>query len=197
MGIRNWTCSGSLSEKTKKDKPIKSPTSRYFLKGVLSALTGFRSSHRTDSISLFSAKTAKEKSNKQKKEKSPEPEKLGLSFSTASQITKAYLKFPGGFKLAKSKSNIESAKKEPYNTKMKYPGKEAYHFPAGPSHTSPCMDPYFRSPEYQAKKGKWRREAGITAGITILMDHDREEKPDDEDNETERLKGVKFDFACG
>ncbi|AKB81137.1 hypothetical protein MSBR3_0559 [Methanosarcina barkeri 3] len=96
MGIRNWTCSGSLSERTKKDKPIKSPTSRYFLKGVLSALTGFRSSHRTDSIGLFSAKIAKEKSNKQKEEKSPKPEKLDLSFTTASQITKAYLKSSRG-----------------------------------------------------------------------------------------------------
>lgn len=91
MGIRNWTCSGSLSEKTKKDKPLRSPKKRYFLKGVLSALTGFRSSHRKDSISLFSAKTAQEKSNKPKKEKPPEPEKLSLSFTTANQVTRAYL----------------------------------------------------------------------------------------------------------
>lgn len=35
---------------------------------------------------------------------------------------------------------------------MKYPGKEAYHFPAGSSHTSPCTSPYFRSPEYREKK---------------------------------------------
>jgi hypothetical protein len=34
MGIRNWTCSGSLSEKTKKEEPIRSPKNRYFLKGV-------------------------------------------------------------------------------------------------------------------------------------------------------------------
>lgn len=72
---------------------------------------------------------------------------------------------------------------------MKYPGKEAYHFPVGPSHTSPCMNPYFRSPEYQAKKERWLLEAGITAGITILIDHDRDEKPDDEDNETEQIRG--------
>lgn len=25
------------------------------------------------------------------------------------------------------------------NFKMKYPGKEAYHFPVGVSHNSPCM----------------------------------------------------------
>ncbi|AKB81138.1 hypothetical protein MSBR3_0560 [Methanosarcina barkeri 3] len=70
---------------------------------------------------------------------------------------------------------------------MKYPGKEAYHFPVGPSHTSPCMDPYFRSPEYQAKKERWLLETGITAGITILIDHDRDEKTGDEDNETEKI----------
>jgi len=29
--------------------------------------------------------------------------------------------------------------------KMTYPGKESYHFPAGPSHTSPCQDPYWRA----------------------------------------------------
>lgn len=29
--------------------------------------------------------------------------------------------------------------------KMKYPGKEAYHFPTGITHTSPCMDIYWRS----------------------------------------------------
>lgn len=79
---------------------------------------------------------------------------------------------------------------------MKYPGPEAYHFPAGPSHTSPCMDPYFRSTAYQSKKEQWKCEAGITAGTAIPIDHDHDEKSDDEDNETEKLKGVKFDFAC-
>ncbi|WP_292378349.1 rolling circle replication-associated protein [Methanosarcina sp. UBA289] len=95
-GIRNWTCSGTLSEKTKKAEPIRSPTSRYFLKGVLSVLTGFRSSRRKDSISLFSRKLATEKPNKPKKEKAIIPEKPDLSFSTASQITKAYLKSSRG-----------------------------------------------------------------------------------------------------
>jgi hypothetical protein len=28
---------------------------------------------------------------------------------------------------------------------MKYPGPEAYHFPSGPSHNSPCMDQYWRA----------------------------------------------------
>ncbi len=96
MGIRNWTCSGSLSDKTQKNKPIRSPTNRYFLKGVLSALTGFRSSHRQDSLSLFSAKTAQDKPNKPKKEQPAKPEKPDLSFKTASQITKAYLKSTRG-----------------------------------------------------------------------------------------------------
>lgn len=29
--------------------------------------------------------------------------------------------------------------------KMTYPGKEAYHFPSGVSHTSPCMSSFWRS----------------------------------------------------
>lgn len=96
MGVRSWTCSGSLSEKIKKDKPIRSPTNRYYLKGVLSALTGFRSTHRKDSISLFSNKPAQEKPNKLKKEKAVNPKKLDLSFKTANMITQAYLKSSRG-----------------------------------------------------------------------------------------------------
>lgn len=95
-GVRAWTCSGSLSEKIKKDKPTRSPTKGYTLKGVLSALTGFRSSHRKDSISLFSANLAQEKPSKSNKEKAVKPEKLDLSFSTARQITKDYLKSSRG-----------------------------------------------------------------------------------------------------
>ena len=95
-GVRSWTCSGSLSETLRKDKPLRSPQKRYFLKGVLSALTGFRSSHRKDSISLFAAKTAQETPNKPKKEKPSEPEKLSLSFTTASKITQSYLKASRG-----------------------------------------------------------------------------------------------------
>ncbi len=37
-GIRNWTCSGTLSEKTKKAESIRSLTKRYFLKGVIISL---------------------------------------------------------------------------------------------------------------------------------------------------------------
>lgn len=44
---------------------------------------------------------------------------------------------------------------------MNYPGIEAYHFPVGDSHESPCMDLYFRSKEYQEKKEGWMRDAGI------------------------------------
>lgn len=39
--------------------------------------------------------------------------------------------------------------------------KSAYHFPPGQSHESPCMDPYFRSAEYQSKREQWMRDAGI------------------------------------
>lgn len=73
MGIRNWTSSKSLLPE-KQVKPSKDPTKRYFLKGVMSALRGFRCSHRSDSISLFESKD-KEKPNLQ------------------TEITKAYLKF--------------------------------------------------------------------------------------------------------
>lgn len=100
MGVRAWTCSGSLSEKIKQDKPIRSHTKGYTLKGVLSALTGFRSAHRKDSISLFSAKKSQEKPNKPIKEKASKPEKPDLSFKPASslnsELTKAYLKSSRG-----------------------------------------------------------------------------------------------------
>lgn len=68
---------------------------------------------------------------------------------------------------------------------MKYLGPEAYHFPAGPSHTSPCMDPYFRSPAYQVKKEQWKREAGIITGTAIPTDYDHDEKPDYETEESD------------
>jgi hypothetical protein len=39
------------------------------------------------------------------------------------------------------------------NYKMTYPGPEAYHFPAGTKHESPCMSEYWRSqPIRQGKK---------------------------------------------
>lgn len=76
MGIRNWTSSKSLLPE-KSLKPLKEPHKRYFLKGVMSALTGFRSSHRSDSISLFSESLSKDK------------EKPSLK----TEITKAYLRF--------------------------------------------------------------------------------------------------------
>lgn len=31
-----------------------------------------------------------------------------------------------------------------FRYKMKYPGRGAYHFPTGASHTSPCMSQYWR-----------------------------------------------------
>lgn len=49
--------------------------------------------------------------------------------------------------------------------KMTYPGKEAYHFPSGKSHTSPCMDPYWRA--------KPIREGNVRDEI------DRDEKPEE------------------
>lgn len=83
MGIRNWTCSKSLLPE-KSYKPVKSSSKKYFLKGVMSALTGFRSSNRSDSLSLFSGNLKKDipPDNAKNKDK-----------SLSSEITKAYLKF--------------------------------------------------------------------------------------------------------
>jgi hypothetical protein len=48
---------------------------------------------------------------------------------------------------------------------MKYPGKEAYHFPTGHSHTSPCMSSYWRAkPIHQGKK---------------ILDTEHDEKPEE------------------
>lgn len=77
-----------------------------------------------------------------------------------------------GFSLAnRPKANIDPAKQGPYNTKMKYPGKEAYTFSHGPSHTSPCMSLYWlHMPIRQGKK---------------ILDTEHDEKPDEEAEETE------------
>jgi len=54
-GCRNWTCSKSLMpEKITEANAPKTSKTRYFLKGVASAITGFRTSHRIDSMKLFS-----------------------------------------------------------------------------------------------------------------------------------------------
>ncbi|WP_292372561.1 hypothetical protein [Methanosarcina sp. UBA411] len=97
--------------KNKKTESIKSPTKRYFLKGVISALTGFRSSHRKDSTNPFSHKPATEKPNKPNKEKAVKPEKLDLSFKTASMITQAYLKHPGGYNTASLRDSLTQAER--------------------------------------------------------------------------------------
>lgn len=39
----------------------------------------------------------------------------------------------------RSKSNTSCL-----NFQMEYPGPEAYHFPEGPKHESPCMSSYWR-----------------------------------------------------
>jgi hypothetical protein len=41
-------------------------------------------------------------------------------------------------------NSLESSISFSHDYKMKYPGKEAYHFPVGPSHLSPCMDSFWR-----------------------------------------------------
>ena len=54
------------------------------------------------------------------------------------------------------------------NFKIKHPCPEAYNFPAGPSHESPCMSPYWRS--QPIRQGKIRDE----------IEH--EEKPEESDD---------------
>jgi len=95
-GLQVWTASKSLTKILSKDKPLQSPTKRFTLKGVLSALTGFRPSHRKDSISLFSPKLQEDEKQKNEPQKQIIQEKLSLQFSKASEITKAYLKSSRG-----------------------------------------------------------------------------------------------------
>lgn len=89
-GVRAWTASkGLLPEKPKpsKSEPLRSPTKGYFLKGVVSTLTGFRSSHRKDSVKLFtgSLMDIPEKPEKPKEPK-PKPKILSLLFKKASSL---------------------------------------------------------------------------------------------------------------
>mgnify|MGYP007017321270 CR=1 FL=1 len=56
----------------------------------------------------------------------------------------------------RSKSNTSTI-----NFQIAYPGPEAYHFPVGVSHESPCMSSYFRSKEYLSQKEQWMKDAGI------------------------------------
>ncbi len=60
---------------------------------------------------------------------------------------------------------------------MKYPPKSAYTFSSGPFHESQCMDPYFRSPEYQAIKERRMRAAGILQR-DVEREIEHEENPD-------------------
>jgi hypothetical protein len=79
-----------------------------------------------------------------------------------------------GFSLAnRPKANIDPAKQGPYNTKMNYPGKEAYTFPHGPSHTSPCMSLYWR------EKAALREQELKARKISRPENIEHEEKPEE------------------
>ncbi|WP_197074589.1 hypothetical protein [Methanosarcina sp. WH1] len=52
IGCRNWTC--SLSLLPEKEKVNKKSQAKHFLKGVISKITGYRISHRSDSNAFFS-----------------------------------------------------------------------------------------------------------------------------------------------
>lgn len=62
---------------------------------------------------------------------------------------------------------------------MKYPGPEAYHFPAGPSHISPCMSDHWRS-------------IPIRQG-TKRQDPEHDEKPEEEEEESEN--SIRAEYA--
>ena len=89
MGIRTWTCSKSL----RPPKPSEAPQpekKRYTLKGVLSSITGFRFAKTKASLKFFTPTATKPTIHKPK-DPTPPPEKPGLSFKTANQITQSYL----------------------------------------------------------------------------------------------------------
>lgn len=51
MGYRNWTC--SLSLLPEKEKTKKNGQAKHFLKGIVSKITGYRVSYRSDSNAFF------------------------------------------------------------------------------------------------------------------------------------------------
>ncbi|WP_158024181.1 rolling circle replication-associated protein [Methanosarcina horonobensis] len=92
MGCRNWTCSKSLlpkKEKIHENKPVKPSKNKYFLKGVISALSGFRASRRKDSLSLFSGSltSSKKRAIEQKAEQKIKKPAQNLSFRRATDLS--------------------------------------------------------------------------------------------------------------
>jgi len=89
-GCRNWTCSKSLMpEKIIEAKAPKTSKTRYFLKGVASAITGFRASHRIDSMRLFSGSlmgSKKSKTEQQGETKIKQPVQ-DLTFTRATDLS--------------------------------------------------------------------------------------------------------------
>jgi hypothetical protein len=80
---------------------------------------------------------------------------------------------------SRPKANIDPAKQGPYNTKMNYPGKEAYTFPHGPSHTSPCMSLCWR------EKAALREQELKARKIPRSEFIEHEEKPEEPEEEIE------------
>jgi hypothetical protein len=98
-GVRNWTASKNLQERVRpketisksQEKPVKPSGKKYFLKGVLSTITGFRMSHRKDSMSLYGDDRdlqKKETSGKSSQKTKTQP-KQSLTFCKATDL---YLK---------------------------------------------------------------------------------------------------------
>lgn len=88
-GIRNWTCSKNLLPE--KLPAGKKQEKKYTLKGVLSYLSGFRASHRKDTMSLFAASKSLDNSGESKHsnpKKITEPVR-SLTFQKATEL---YLK---------------------------------------------------------------------------------------------------------
>ncbi|WP_158024129.1 rolling circle replication-associated protein [Methanosarcina horonobensis] len=106
MGCRNWTCSKSLLPKKETEtvksknnnenlqkqeeitKQVKPSNKKYFLKGIISKITGFRASHRSDSVSLFSGSLTTKKRNSVSVSgtKIKEKEKPSISFRRATDL---------------------------------------------------------------------------------------------------------------
>lgn len=100
-GINSFSASKALRvdlkqlKKSQAEDPVKEPvkkSKRYFLKGIISSVTGFRSSHRKDSIAFFSGSLLKKPEvEKPKAAKQVKQKPLSLAFTTANKITQDYL----------------------------------------------------------------------------------------------------------
>jgi len=88
-GCRNWTCSKTLMPEKLEKQPVKPSKLRYFLKGVSSTITGFRVSHRSDSMSLFTGSLmgSKKQATEQQEEQKIKIPAQDLAFRRATDLS--------------------------------------------------------------------------------------------------------------